>query len=1268
MLSSFRSLVVLALTLTTAVLAFAAPASSQGPEPLDTDTPVGGLQQLRTADTSANCISTEPGDPPECATVIDGGTTDARSIAVTPDGENAYVASAGAENAGTLATFTRNQSTGELSFNACIFDPASAEVCGTQLTQLNGASYVVATNENVYVASSASNAVRAFSRSQSTGALTPIADASGGCIQEIGAGGCVEGDGLTGVEYLVLSPDGNFLYAISSTHPSTPTQPGAIAILELDADTGAISQDEDNFVAVEGVRAADISPDGADLYAVAPGEDKLYRFDRDTTTGLLTQGQCIRDEGILVDNACADTANGLNGVFDVEVVTTGAHSDVYTISRVEGSDPLDMGSTLVHFHRNTGTGALTSAQCLEDNESAENCTTTFNGIYNASSITARPDGQFLYVTGTGDNAIAYFGRATADGTLTQQAGADEKCVSDGDAECGADSDTEGLTGVNETAVSPDGEYLYSTAAGDDAVAQFAIQYAPVCPDITRDDVPAQTTVDITPTCTDINQPRDLLSVEVVTQPNEGNVGDEGAVTAVDTNADGRNDTLRYDPNNFIGTTTFTYRGRDDQGNPSGIQTVTVTVLPTGAPVISVSDAGASEGDGTMQFTFQRSGPTTETITVTYSTQNDTAVAPGDYTAQPGQTVIFNPGEVQKTINVAIADDNVDEETERFRVAITNVIASGGPAPAVSDALGVGTIADNDTAIASIADTTVGEGAGTATLTVTLSNPSSRTVTVQYGASEGTATDPEDFDAPDGGSSVSFAPGDVSETVSIPIVNDTTTEQTEQFTVGLSSPSSGASLGDATGQVTITDNDVPSISISNVNVAEGDSGTRNATFNVTLSSPTSQTVTVAYATANGTATAGTDYTTTNGTLTFSPGELVETINVPVLGNTVEEADETFNVNLSSPTNATIADNQGVGTIENDDITPSLSVSDASIAEGNADLRNATFTVSLSQPPPGAVTVDWATSNGTATAGSDYNAANGTVTFAAGETTKTINVAVRGDTAVEGDETFVVTLTAPTNATIGDATGTGRILNDDQQPVPPTPEPPAPRTTIVVGDTAVSEGDAGTRDATFTVALSQAASAPISVDVTTANGTALGGEDYRAGSGRLTFAPGETSKPVPIPVVGDTRPEADEQFTLRLSDAAGADIVRGIGTATVANDDIQRRLPGLRFSVTPRRDLTLPHVFRVTGQVILPAGVTAAEGCGTGRVSAQYKNGGNTISTRRAVLDAQCRFTIRTPFNIRSRLRNARTLKLTVRFLGNRYLSPRTAQSVFVRVRR
>jgi len=201
--------------------------------------------------------------------------------------------------------------------------------------------------------------------------------------------------------------------------------------------------------------------------------------------------------------------------------------------------------------------------------------------------------------------------------------------------------------------------------------------------------------------------------------------------------------------------------------------------------------------------------------------------------------------------------------------------------------------------------------------------------------------------------------------------------------------------------------------------------------VTLSAPSANTVTVDYTTVDGSATAGSDYTAQNGTLTYAPGQTNQPIVVVVKGDNLNEINETFTVNLSNPTNATIA-GSGIGTetINNDDAVPTLAINNVSQAEGSGGgTTNFVFTVTLSAASGLPVTVDFATADGSATAASDYAAQSGTLTFSPGQTTKTITVQVVADNVTETNETFTIGLSNPTNATISSATGTGTIQNDD-----------------------------------------------------------------------------------------------------------------------------------------------------------------------------------------------------------------------------------------------
>jgi len=333
----------------------------------------------------------------------------------------------------------------------------------------------------------------------------------------------------------------------------------------------------------------------------------------------------------------------------------------------------------------------------------------------------------------------------------------------------------------------------------------------------------------------------------------------------------------------------------------------------------------------------------------------------------------------------------------------------------------------------------GAGAATTTavFTIGLSQASSQPVTVQYATANGTATAGSDYTAVSG--TVTFAPGETSRTVSVPVIRDLIAELTETFTLQLTNPM-GATLTKSSAIATILDDDsttpvTPSASIANVSISEGNSGVKVARFTVTLSAAASGPVNVSYATANGSATAGSDYTAASGTLSFAAGEISKTIDVSIIGDTLVEADETFLVKLTSATGATIATPQATGVILNDDqppALPTLSINNPSVTEGNSGTVNMTFTVTLSQASATAITVGYATADGTATAVSDYNATSGTLTFAPGVTSQTITVAVRGDTLVEATETLRVLLSNAAGATISVGTGTGTITNDDQAP--------------------------------------------------------------------------------------------------------------------------------------------------------------------------------------------------------------------------------------------
>ena len=262
-------------------------------------------------------------------------------------------------------------------------------------------------------------------------------------------------------------------------------------------------------------------------------------------------------------------------------------------------------------------------------------------------------------------------------------------------------------------------------------------------------------------------------------------------------------------------------------------------------------------------------------------------------------------------------------------------------------------------------------------------------------------------------SVEGLPGDMAETISVPVGGDNKFEPTETFAVLLSAPVN-ASLSNTQALGTILNDDPqPDISINDVTLAEGNSGPTAFHFTLGLTNPSSQTITVQYTTANGTATtADSDYVPQFGIVTFLPGQISQTIVAQVVGDNKFEADETFTIDLSAPVNASASDRQGLGTILNDDVQPAASIDDVTLAEGNAGGTAFTFNIGLTNPSFQQITLNYTTNDGSAQAGdADYVPQSGTVTFLPGQTSQTITIQVNGDNKFEPTETFTVDLSAP-----------------------------------------------------------------------------------------------------------------------------------------------------------------------------------------------------------------------------------------------------------------
>jgi hypothetical protein len=633
------------------------------------------------------------------------------------------------------------------------------------------------------------------------------------------------------------------------------------------------------------------------------------------------------------------------------------------------------------------------------------------------------------------------------------------------------------------------------------------------------------------------------------------------------------------------------------GDGSGQGTIT---NDDGVPSISIGDVSTAEGAGTMTFTVTLSETPAQTVTVNYATANGVATAPADFAAASG-TLTFSGGATSQTVTVTIAQDALSEVAETFAVNLSTPVNA-----TILDGQAVGTITDDDALPAlTVADTSVLEGnSGTAALvfTVSLSPASGQAVAVNYATANGTATAGSDYAAASG--TLTFAAGETAKTVTVLVTGDAVVELNETLTIALTAPTA-ATLGDDTAIGSITNDDLPSLSISAaVSVAEGNAGTTPATFTVALSAASGQTVTVNYATGGGTATAAADYTAASGTLTFLSGELSKTVTVDVLGDTTLEANETFVVTLSNASAATIGTGSGTGTITNDDAGPSLSIDNVGVTEGTGGATPATFTVTLSAASALTTTVGYSVVNGTAVSGADFTAvAPGTLTFAPGVTTQQLTVSVLGDSLDEAEEAFTVVLTSPTNATIGTGTGTGTIADNDAAP------------SISINSVAVTEGNAGTVNAVFTVSLSAASGLPVSATVATGDGTATAGSDYTAiVGGAVNIAAGATSQTVTVTVAGDLLVEASETFTVTLSAPVNAALGTSAGTGTITNDDTPT-IAISDVSVAEGNAGTTAAVFTVSlSQAhVVPVTVTYATANGTATAGSDYTAVGATVLT-------------------------------------------------------
>ncbi len=582
------------------------------------------------------------------------------------------------------------------------------------------------------------------------------------------------------------------------------------------------------------------------------------------------------------------------------------------------------------------------------------------------------------------------------------------------------------------------------------------------------------------------------------------------------------------------------------GRATGVGTI---LNDAAAPSLSVGDVTVlNVTSGTVGAVFQvfLSTASSQNVTVRYTTADGDALAGRDYVAVSG-TLTFAPGETIKTVTVPVIGDPNPDPNRTFYLDISTATVA-----VVDRRRGTATIVNGAAAPnrqVSVGDVTVQEGNSgltRATFTVFLDVPSSRDLTVTYKTSDGTAVAGTDYQALTG--TLTIPAGQTRGTFSVNVIGNTTPQSNRTFVVDLSSPSAGfvVTRGRAFGTI-VDDDGLPTVTIGDVSVLEGNAGLTAAVFPVQLSSASSQPVVITYQVVSGTAVAGTDYRAVVGnTFTIPAGQTTGSITVNVIGNLTPQDNRTFTVQILNAAGASVATSAadgsfvdtGTGTIIDDDGATAISVTNAASGPFSG---GTTFTVFMSTTTTQTITVAYATADGSARAGTDYQATAGTLTFNPGDISKTVFVPGLFSAATTGPLTFTLNLSGPVGASLARRQGVGTIIGSGPN--------------IYVSDAVVAEGNAGTTPVTFTVFLDQspAVGSQVTVNYATADDTARDGKDYNLASGTLTFLPGQSSQTITVNVLGNTAFQADRRFNVVLSNAVGGSVQKGTGVGTILDDD-------------------------------------------------------------------------------------------------------------------
>ncbi len=596
---------------------------------------------------------------------------------------------------------------------------------------------------------------------------------------------------------------------------------------------------------------------------------------------------------------------------------------------------------------------------------------------------------------------------------------------------------------------------------------------------------------------------------------------------------------------------------------------TGTIVDDDKISLSVLDQTVSEGDTDQPVTVEvrLSGPASYPIQVEFTTGGGSATSGSDYLPLSDALVTLAPGQLSAFATVTVIGDQEQEPTEDVGESITCAAVAH-----LSIANGNATLTIVDVDVTSpqptlaIGDVSLAEGNSGSTFfvfTIDASKPAPAPITVWAATEDGSANN-TDYDPVQG--TVTNPAGSSSATLSVVVSGDTTQEGDETFSVVLSN-SQGATLADDRARGTVTNDDsggtggVPLLRVDDAVVVEGDQGSVQVSVGFYLSAAATTPVSVEYELVDRSATSGADYTAVAGQIVFSPGQTSAVLEFEVIGDTEGEDDEAVELRLHNAVGLDLARTSSAITILDDDQPPSpgggggqalpvLSIDDTELVEGPAGVNQVVVVVRADRAPPAMVRAAYRTVDATASAeDEDFVPHTGEVVLKEGQTTQDVTITINGDVRFESDEAFGVELFDPINATLGDASATVTIRNDDHQPLP---------TVYLAPPATAGEGDGRL---VVPVRLSIPATRAVEALAWVEPGTALADVDYTPTATRLRWAPGESEpKKLRVALLDDRLVESSETVRVVLRLITLDDAFLGTHSAQVAivDDDGGLRL--------------------------------------------------------------------------------------------------------------